>query len=145
MILRPPLSPALAARLAALHAEGFAASDRPWSADEIAALTASPGVLLAADAPRPQAFALLRLAADEAELLTLAVARAQRRRGLASALLRELEESARRAGAAALLLEVADDNAAARALYAGRGYVAAGRRRGYYRAGVDALTLRLAL
>lgn len=41
-----------------------------------------------------------------------------------------------------MYLEVADRNGAARALYARAGYVPAGRRRGYYRDGDDALVLR---
>jgi ribosomal-protein-alanine N-acetyltransferase len=63
-------------------------------------------------------------------------------------LLAALVDEARRRGARALFLEVADDNTAARRLYAARGFVQVGRRANYYRraAGlVDALVLRLLL
>jgi ribosomal-protein-alanine N-acetyltransferase len=54
-------------------------------------------------------------------------------------------EAARR-GARRIYLEVAEDNAAARALYAAEGFEPIGRRRGYYarREGpaVDAITMR---
>jgi ribosomal-protein-alanine N-acetyltransferase len=42
-----------------------------------------------------------------------------------------------------MFLEVRESNSAARALYASRGFLAVGRRRGYYRSPVeDALVLR---
>lgn len=133
------------AELARIHAAAFAVP-RPWSAAEIAALLEAPGAILIA---RPGGFALIRVAAGEAELLTLAVAPPARRRGLGRALLAEAEARAAAAGAAELLLEVAEDNAAARALYAAAGYLPAGRRRGYFAlpggGRVDALVLRRAL
>ena len=69
-----------------------------------------------------------------------------RRRGLAILLVRDFEARAAGRGAEECLLEVAETNAPARALYAGLGYVPAGRRPGYYRRPgappVDALVLR---
>jgi ribosomal-protein-alanine N-acetyltransferase len=50
-------------------------------------------------------------------------------------------EAAAAAGAARMLLEVAEDNAAARALYAAAGFAPAGRRPRYYPDGRDALLL----
>ncbi len=64
------------------------------------------------------------------------------------ALVRAAAGVALAAGAQTLWLEVAEDNAAARALYAAAGFEEAGRRRRYYpRANgpVDALTLRCRL
>jgi ribosomal-protein-alanine N-acetyltransferase len=52
---------------------------------------------------------------------------------------------ARAAGAAAMFLEVAESNAAARALYGGLGFAPVGRRPRYYENGEDALVLRRAL
>ena len=64
-------------------------------------------------------------------------------------LLQAALEAAEREGAKAVYLEVAEDNVAARRLYASHGFEEAGRRRAYYpRAGagaVDALVLRRAL
>jgi ribosomal-protein-alanine N-acetyltransferase len=93
------------------------------------------------DRARPAAFALARSAADEAELLTLAVRPAARRAGRARRLLAEIERRAAEAGAAALFLEVSERNAPARALYAAAEYRPVARRRAYY-GDADALILR---
>lgn len=79
-------------------------------------------------------FALARVAADEAELLTIAVDPAARRRRCGARLLGECEEQVRAAGATRMLLEVAEDNEAAVGLYKGAGYLSAGFRKDYYRA-----------
>lgn len=113
--------------LAALHAR--AGGDRPWSAAEFADLLAAPGAVLAGDG---RAFALGRVAADEAEVLMVATDPDHRRRGLASAALAALEAEAALGGAARAVLEVAEDNHAARGLYASRGYAPVGCRSGYY-------------
>jgi [ribosomal protein S18]-alanine N-acetyltransferase len=132
--------------LAALHALAFTDVPRPWTAAEFAALLTQPSTLLAA---RDGGLVLGRVAGPEAELLTLAVHPDVRRRGLGRALVAEFERAAAARGAEEVLLEVAVTNAAARGLYARAGYVAAGRRPGYYRrAGappVDALVLRRTL
>ncbi len=129
--------------LAALHAEAF---DVPWSASAFADLLGQPGVLLEAEA---DGFVLVRVAADEAEILTLAVRPDMRRVGLGSRLMRVAADRAASAGAERLLLEVAEDNAAARALYARLGFQTAGRRPRYYArpnaSPVDALLLVLIL
>src|SRR5690606_32388544 len=77
-------------------------------------------------------FILMRVAADEAEILTLAVRPAARRAGLGGRLVGEGVLTATARGAGRVFLEVAEDNAAARALYARTGFAEAGRRRGYY-------------
>lgn len=127
--------------LARLHARCFAAPP-PWSARAFADALASPGTFLLCAA---SAFALGRVAAGEAELLTLAVAPEARRRGVARDLCRRFDQAAKAAGADAAFLEVAADNAAARALYLGCGWVEAGRRRRYYGADLDAVVMRLDL
>ena len=124
--------------LAALHAACFTVP-RPWTAEELASVLASPGVALVL---HHGGFAVGRSAAGEAELLTLAVDPSHRRRGIGQALLAAFEERARRDGAAEAVLEVAEGNAAARALYAGAGWRPAGRRPRYYADGQDALVLR---
>ena len=88
-----------------------------------------------------RAFALWRLtpAAQEAELLRVAVRPELRGRGLARALLAAGEAALAREGARTFLLEVRVSNAAARALYASAGWREAGLRRGYYRDGEDAV------
>ncbi len=88
---------------------------------------------------------LARLAADEAEVLTVAVVPERRQQGLGARLVSEAAGEARRRGAVRLFLEVSTRNPAARALYRALGFEQVGRRRGYYADGSDALTLRLTL
>lgn len=140
------------ARAAALHGEAFApAGERGWTRQELAELLATPGVagLLMHDGDRDVGFALHRVVADEAELLTIAVRPALRRRGAGRRLLAAAITHARAAGAASLFLEVAVDNHAARQLYEAAGFELVGRRAAYYRRrdgeAADALVMRLTL
>jgi ribosomal-protein-alanine N-acetyltransferase len=95
--------------------------------------------------PQLVGHAVLSVVADIAELQRIAVADGRRRRGVASALLDEVAEIARRGGADRLLLEVREDNVAALGFYAARGFVEVDRRPRYYRDGATAVVLRLAL
>lgn len=124
--------------LAALHATCLPPAAR-WSAEAFAAALTDPACFLVATGP--EGFALGRVVAGEAELLTLAVACDRRRAGLGRSLLDGFEGTARARGAADAFLEVAADNAPARALYLGAGWEEVGRRRGYY-AWVDAVVMR---
>lgn len=130
--------------LARLHRAAFTVS-RPWSAAEIADLLKSPHVTLFCD---PHGFALTRLVAGEAELLTVAVDPAHHRKGIAEGLLRDWLEGLT-GQAETAFLEVAADNAAAQALYLKLGFADVARRKGYYAradaANVDAVIMRLAL
>ncbi len=69
---------------------------------------------------------------DEAHLTTLAVDQVYRGQGIATALLQELMESARRAGASKMTLEVRPSNLVARRLYERFGFVVKGVRKKYY-------------
>ncbi len=85
-----------------------------------------------ADSMTPVGFCAWRqTSADEAELLNLAVEPANRRRGVASALLTAFA----RAAQGTLFLEVAEPNLAAIALYEHHGWVRNGVRKGYYNQG----------
>ena len=115
-----------AERIAAIHAAAVA---RPWSAPEMQSLLDDPHVFaLEAEG----AFLLARVVADEAEVLMIATHPGQRRKGRAAALVAQFHGEACERGAARAFLEVAEDNAAARALYAAAGYAQVGRRAGYY-------------
>lgn len=124
--------------------------DDPWdraACGEILAMPGCFGVLAWQDA-EPAGFGLALATGEVCEVLSLGVLPERRRRGIGTALLAALAREARQRGAVALLLEVAQDNVAAAALYAAQGFVAIGRRAGYYRRGrrrVDALVLRLCL
>ncbi|WP_223292037.1 GNAT family N-acetyltransferase [Defluviicoccus vanus] len=78
-------------------------------------------------------FILCRVAADEAEVLTLAVRPRRRRCGIGRLLLEEAMDVARSMGARQLFLEVGENNTAAGNLYLSMGLQTNGRRRGYYR------------
>lgn len=123
-------------QLAALHGRAFTVP-RPWSAAEFAGLLDSPLCFLVSV---PGGFALGRVVAGEAELLTIAVEPEQQGQGIGRGLMAAFLAEARARGAEHVFLEVAADNARARALYAGAGFVETGRRRGYYD-GVDAVVM----
>lgn len=127
---------------AEIHAEAF---DEPWSATEIADLVHGGATLIAEEA----GFILTRVAADEAEVLTLAVRPSARRRGIARRLLDLAMADASTSGAARMFLEVAADNEAAIALYRVAGFEQTGVRPKYYRRGTmrmqDALIFSRAL
>ena len=138
-----------AAELAQLHARLFA---QPWDAASFQRLLRHPGgaAWLARIGTPPDAAGLVlgRIAADEAEILTLGVSPAHRRHGIARRLVAALAGTARKAEAKRLFLEVGQMNAAAVALYAGLGFRQVGRRAGYYEhgpGGEDALVLALTL
>lgn len=138
-----PFDPAAdTAPLAALHALSF---PDPWDAKAITALLATPGTFVF---HHHDGFVLARIAGDEAEILTLAVAPAVRGRGLGRALLQAAITCAQARGAVTMFLEVGVDNPAALALYSGLGFTRVGARKAYYAAGGgsgDALVLRLPL
>lgn len=116
--------------LATLHAAAFAGTgERPWGAAALEALASRPGAVLEVDA---DGFALLQLAADEAEVLTLAVRPEARGQGLGRGLMIAGLAHVAALGARRVFLEVAEDNAPARALYRRLGFADAGRRPRYY-------------
>ena len=131
--------------LATLHATSFAV---PWRSGEFEALLHQPGVAAWIwNAGAPQGFILVRAAADEAEILTLAVAPEHRRHGVAFKLLAHAMDVLRTGGAARMFLEVAADNTAASALYTHHGFTPCGRRTDYYGAAdkmtpVDAVVMK---
>jgi len=131
--------------MAATHAAAFI-DMRPWSEAEFAALLAQRSVFACGDR---RAFALARVAADEAELLSIATHPDHRRTGLALAVMAEWQVEAARRGASRGFLEVAADNPAALALYQKCGFETCAIRSRYYRrdgaTAVDALVLERAL
>ncbi len=130
-------------RLAVLHASAF---DAPWDVSAFRGLLAMPGAEVEAET---DGFLMWRRAADEAEIVTLAVRPQARRRGLGGRLLDRAVARARDQGVTRMVLEVAHDNGAALALYAARGFVQSGRRAAYYArpdgSRADALILALNL
>jgi ribosomal-protein-alanine N-acetyltransferase len=130
--------------LAALEAASF---PDPWSETLLAGELAAPTslVLVAFEASAATGYAAFRRAADEAELLRVAVAPAARGRRVA---LRLVEAGLARLladGVRSCFLEVRPENRPARALYRALGFRETGRRPRYYADGSDALILRLDL
>jgi len=133
--------PADAAAIAALHKASF---QRGWGEEEVHGLLVEKNIVAhrAMIGRTMVGFILSRLAAGEAEILSIAIAPARRGRGFARPL---LELNLRRLaglGARAVFLEVDEHNAAARALYRRAGFSDVGRRQSYYQTGAAALVLR---
>jgi ribosomal-protein-alanine N-acetyltransferase len=123
--------------MAAVHEAAF--PNDPWDEEAFGEMLAQPGVVGFID--ERGGVVLLRVVADEAEILTIGVT--ARRRGIGRALLAAGMAAAREAGAKAMFLEVAAENVAALGLYEAAGFAAVGRRPAYYHDGGDAVVLRV--
>lgn len=138
--------------LVRLEAEAFA--DGAWGTEALLPLLTAP---TPSDGPRESlvwldeqaggvaVYAAFQTVLDEAELLRVASRPSVRRRGLAYGLLSHALDELRLRGIDTCHLEVRADNDAALGLYRQLGFEPAGRRRGYYPDGTDALLLRRAL
>ncbi|WP_298333068.1 ribosomal protein S18-alanine N-acetyltransferase [Asticcacaulis sp.] len=135
-------------RLVQIHAQTF---DFGWNDSDFSEYLKSEKYTAFGmyEAERLQAFVLISVVVDEAEILTIATDPAAQRRGHARALLQHLIAHLGQRHIHSLFLEVAVDNPAAIALYEGLGFRQVGRRPLYYsrRGGalVDALILSLAV
>jgi [ribosomal protein S18]-alanine N-acetyltransferase len=121
-----------ASRLAQLHGESF---HRGWGEGEFEAMLAERNTLVhrLRMGRKVIGFAVSRMAADEAEILSIAVAANHRGRGLSrDLLLTHLGHLAGR-GVRTVFLEVEENNQPARRLYERAGFGVAGRRERYYR------------
>ncbi len=116
-------------------------SDPPWTRAAFAWLLTAPHMrfVVACD-PGSGAvvgYIVTSVVVDEAEIANLAVAPDWRWRGVGARLVDDAIAHAAAAGAGVVYLEVRQSNAAARALYRSRAFVAVGRRRDYYRNPVE--------
>ncbi|MGH6763310.1 MAG: GNAT family N-acetyltransferase [Phyllobacterium sp.] len=133
---------------ARIHAARFA---QPWPRDDIQGLLSQPtvfGFVARREGRRKEGaggFVLARLAADEAEILTIAVDAAFQRQGIGHQLMDAVLRHLHGARAQALFLEVDEGNIAAIGLYQGLGFITVGKRPDYYSSGNSrstALTMR---
>ncbi|WP_262692199.1 ribosomal protein S18-alanine N-acetyltransferase [Kordiimonas aestuarii] len=138
--------------LATIHAQAFAQQgDRAWRADEFLSLVEMPGagVLLAVVQEEMAGFLLYRSAADEAELITIAVLPNQQGKRIALKLITDMRDRLGAMNVARVFLEVREDNERAIKLYKGIGFEITGKRPRYYQTQsgklVDALCLCLIL
>jgi ribosomal-protein-alanine N-acetyltransferase len=144
IVLRPARDADIDAVLAIEHAS----FGDPWNRTAFVDLLDEPRVafLIAEAAGAVRGYVVAWFVLDEGEIGNLAVASEARRHGVGARLLDGAIAAVRRSNVDTLYLEVRDSNAAARALYASRGFVEVGRRRDYYRRPKeDALVLRLDL
>jgi ribosomal-protein-alanine N-acetyltransferase len=130
-----------AAAIAALHAKSFG---RGWGEDEVLRLLLEGNVVAHRLMIRRMlaGFIMSRMAADEAEILSVAIAAGRRGRGLSRPLLDVHLRSLAGRSVRAVLLEVDEQNEPARRLYNRAGFREVGRRQGYYESGATALVLR---
>ena len=117
--------------IAILHAASFR---RGWSEEEVEGLIADRQVCThrAMLGAHLAGFIMSRRAADEAEILSVAVARARRGRGFARTLLNLHMRRLAGLGVRSMFLEVDEQNAPAVRLYARAGFHEVGRRPNYY-------------
>ena len=120
-----------AAALSAIHAASFR---RGWSESEFERLLTDRAVVAqrATTGRAVAGFILSRLAAGEAEILSVAVGNRHRGRGLGRRLLDLHLRRLAAMGVHAVFLEVEENNMAARRLYDRAGFHEVGRRGGYY-------------
>ena len=116
----------------------------PWSTQDFRDCVSWALFLVAEADEKIVGYVVALEAADEGEILNLAVAEAGRRRGLGRALVEAIVAALTERGVRQVYLEVRESNAPARALYSGFGFKEVGRRTAYYRRPVeDAMVLRL--
>jgi len=128
---------------AALHGQSFR---RGWSREEFEQLLLDRHVTAhrARVADRVVGFVLSRRAADEAEILSVAVAASRRSRGIGGALVRLHLQRLAGLGVRQVFLEVEEENMPALRLYERAGFLEVAQREGYFaRPGAPAARARV--
>lgn len=111
-----------------------------WS--ELAGVPATRYYVVAEDGDGMAGYAGLLAVGGEADVQTVAVRADRQGSGLGRTLVEDLLAEAGRRGCRQVMLEVREDNVAARRLYARLGFEEVGVRRGYYGPGADAVVMR---
>jgi [ribosomal protein S18]-alanine N-acetyltransferase len=129
------------------HLEATVFADEPaWSVEQLwAELAGVPDrrrYVVAVAADTVVGYAGISLGPDTADVMTVAVLPAWRRRGLGRRLVTALLDEAERRRAREVLLEVRATNEAAIDLYTGLGFATISRRRHYYGSGHDGVIMR---
>jgi ribosomal-protein-alanine N-acetyltransferase len=125
-------TPRDAVQLAALHGASF---HRGWGEGEFESMMAERNTLVQRlrMGSKVIGFAVSRMASDEAELMSIALAARHRGRGLSRDLLMTHLGTLAGRGIRTVFLEVEENNQPARKLYARTGFAVVGRRERYYR------------
>ena len=121
-------------KLSNLHKKCF--PTKPWSADDFRDLKNSGCEIIMSE----NGFVVYRIAADEAEIITIGVNPDFRRNGIASAMIGIIEKTLKNQGIKKIFLEVASNNMPAQKLYESMGFKTVGLRPKYYD-GVDAILM----
>jgi len=132
MVTLTPTRLADAPLLAALHQDAFgvAAWPEPMLAESLRQESVWGLQLQVADTV--VGFVLCQQVAEDCEILTIAVAPSQQRRGYGRALLQAVYDTAKTQSSPRIFLEVAADNHPAAALYTAFGFRQTGKRPAYY-------------
>jgi ribosomal-protein-alanine N-acetyltransferase len=138
-----PATPGDADAITALERDAF--DSGAWTAALVDLELTAPGrvVLVAEQDDAVVGYASAAVIADVADLTRIAVQPAERRAGVATALLAALVEDAAGQGARRMMLEVDETNEAALGLYRSIGFEVVARRRDYYGRGLDAVVMEL--
>ncbi len=139
-----PATPDDSAAIMAIEHDAF--GDDAWSDALVDLELTAPGrIVIGAEQDEALVgYASAAVIADVADLTRIAVRPAERRHGVARALLAALQEQSVERGAERMMLEVADTNEPALAFYVASGFVEVARRRDYYGSGIDAVVMELA-
>jgi ribosomal-protein-alanine N-acetyltransferase len=121
-------------KLAILHKKCF--PNKPWSADDFRDLKQSGCEIIMSE----NGFIVYRIVLDEAEIITIGVNPETRRDGIASAMIRIIENNLKNQGVKKIFLEVALTNIPAQKLYEKCGFKTVGLRPKYYD-GIDAILM----
>jgi ribosomal-protein-alanine N-acetyltransferase len=127
----------------ALDVECFAPEFR-FSRRVMRGFAEAPGaiVVLAESAGALVGFCVVQMEEQEGYVVTLDVAPAWRRQGLARQMMEDVEAKVRAADGSGMALHVFTENAGAMRFYESIGYSRAGRAEGFYGRGLDALGYR---
>ena len=124
-------------KLASMHGICFTQQPPPYSQDTFYGFLKDKKYYLAEDGER--GFGFVRVVADNAELITLAVDPSFRRNGIGQRLMHKLIEKAKTIGANQFSLEVAENNIPAIKLYKKFDFQYLYRRRNYFSTNLSSL------
>ena len=120
--------------------------ESPWSAaqfrEELSGVPRTRKYIVAQNGTDIVGYAGIAIAGDVADIHTLTVVPEFRRRGIASEMLRNLEQWALEKKVMAVMLEMREGNAEAQPLYEKYGYRVVSRRDNYYAPKIHALIMR---
>ena len=124
--------------LTKLYATCFPEKTRKWTENDFRDLKKSGCEIIASE----NSFIVWRTTLDEAEIITIGVAPAARRTGVAMALMQLMERDAKKNDAKNIFLEVDESNFPAISLYSKCGFRNIGTRPNYYENGHNAIIMQ---